>query len=61
MAIDVISAEHVFAADRREAARAVAHQYLLARAEARRGTRVGVSVPLKGWTSPNLEYVVEFY
>ena len=27
----------------------------------RRGTRVGVSVPLKGWTSPNLEYVVEFY
>jgi hypothetical protein len=40
MAIDVISAEHVFAADRREAARAVAHQYLLARAEARRGTRV---------------------
>lgn len=27
----------------------------------RRGTRVGVVVPLKGWTSPNLEYVVEFY
>ena len=27
----------------------------------RRGTRVGVSVPLKGWTSPNLDYVVEFY
>jgi hypothetical protein len=40
MAIDVISAERVAAADRREAARAVAHQYLLARAEARRGTRV---------------------
>lgn len=27
----------------------------------RRGTRVGVVVPLKGWTAPNLEYVVEFY
>ena len=27
----------------------------------RRGTRVGVVVPLKGWASPNLEYVVEFY
>ena len=40
MAIDVISAEHVAAADRREAVRAVAHQYLLARAEARRDTRV---------------------
>ena len=40
MAIDVISAERVAAADRREAVRAVAHQYLLARAEARRGIRV---------------------
>jgi hypothetical protein len=27
----------------------------------RRGTRVGVVAPLKGWTSPNLEYVVEFF
>jgi len=40
MAIDVISADRVAAADRREAARAVAHQYLLTRAEARRSTRV---------------------
>jgi hypothetical protein len=40
MAIDVISADRAGAADRREIARAVAHQYLLARAEARRDTRV---------------------
>jgi hypothetical protein len=40
MAIDVISADSVAASDRREAARAVAHQYLLARAEAPRGTRI---------------------
>jgi len=40
MAIDVISADRAAAADRREIARAVAHQFLLARAEARRDTRV---------------------
>ena len=40
MAIDVISAEHVAAADRREAVRASAHQYLPARAQARRATGV---------------------
>jgi hypothetical protein len=40
MAIDVISADRVAAADRREAARAVAHQYLLSRAEGRGSTRV---------------------
>jgi hypothetical protein len=40
MAIDVISADRAAAGDRREAARAAAHQYLLSRAEARRDTRV---------------------
>jgi hypothetical protein len=40
MAIDVISADRAAAADRRETARAVAHQYLLSRADARRDTRV---------------------
>ncbi len=40
MAIDVISADCIAAADRREAARAAAHQRMLARAEARRDTRI---------------------
>jgi hypothetical protein len=39
MAIDVI-ADRTAAADRREAARIAAHQYLQARADARRDTRV---------------------
>lgn len=40
MAIDVILADRAAAADRREIARAVAHQYLLARAESRRDARI---------------------
>lgn len=40
MAIDAISQDRASAADRREAARVAAHQYLLTRAEARRDTRV---------------------
>jgi len=40
MAIDVISADRVAAADRSDAARTVARQDLLAHAEARRSTRV---------------------
>jgi hypothetical protein len=40
MAIDAISADRATAADRREAGRMSAHQYLLSRADARRDTRV---------------------
>jgi hypothetical protein len=40
MAIDMISADRVAAADRSDAARTVARQDLLAHAEARRSTRV---------------------
>lgn len=40
MAIDAVSADRASAADRREAARIAAHQYLLSRADARRDTRV---------------------
>jgi hypothetical protein len=27
----------------------------------KRGQRLGVSLPVKGWRSPKLEYIVEFY
>jgi hypothetical protein len=40
MAIDVVSADRIAAADRRETAREVAQQYLASRADARRDTRV---------------------
>ena len=40
MPIDAVSAARAAAADRREAGRASAHQYLLTRADARRDTRV---------------------
>ena len=40
MAIDAISADRAAAADRREAARVAAHEYLVSRADARRDTRV---------------------
>lgn len=40
MAIDAISSDRATAADRREAARAAAHQYSLERADMRRYTRV---------------------
>ena len=40
MAIDAVSADRASAADRREAARVAAHQYLLTRAEARRDSRI---------------------
>lgn len=40
MAIDAVSAERAAAADRREASRVAAQQYLLSRADARRDTRV---------------------
>lgn len=40
MAIDAVSADRAAAADRREAARQSAQQYLAERADARRDTRV---------------------
>lgn len=40
MAMDAITADRAAAADRREAARLAAQQYLMSRAEARRDTRV---------------------
>lgn len=40
MAIDAVSADRASAADRREAARTAAHQYLRSRADARRDNRV---------------------
>jgi hypothetical protein len=40
MAIDTVSADRAAAADRREAARIAAQEYLLSRADARRDTRV---------------------
>lgn len=40
MAIDAVTADRAAAADRREASRLAAQQYLMSRAEARRDTRV---------------------
>ena len=40
MPIEAVSADRAAAADRREAGRVSAHQYLLTRADARRDTRI---------------------